>query len=256
MLLTHQYKLRLTKAQEATFDRWLELCRRQYNYRLWERFDWYEMQRCPINACPLVSSIAQPKEYPDYYWQKRDLVNSKKLFPEYKELPSHTLQEIVARVDKAFDRWIKVDSTDKRLGKPRFKGKGRYHSLAFADPIKPEHIRGNRIQLPKIGEIRVIMHRAIPDGFKVKNATVTKKSDGWYIIAGWGQFLQILSVKAASAGQGAIAVNPNGTSQNCSGCGAHVPKTLADRWHRCPHCGLEMDRDVNAAKNIVVHLDS
>jgi transposase len=68
--------------------------------------------------------------------------------------------------------------------------------------------------------------------------------------AGWGQFLQILSVKAASAGQGAIAVNPNGTSQECSGCGAHVPKTLADRWHSCPHCGLEMDRDENAARNI------
>jgi putative transposase len=47
-----------------------------------------------------------------------------------------------------------------------------------------------------------------------------------------------------------IAVNPNGTSQECSGCGAHVPKILADRWHSCPHCGLEMDRDENAARNV------
>lgn len=47
-----------------------------------------------------------------------------------------------------------------------------------------------------------------------------------------------------------IAVNPNGTTQNCSGCGYKVPKTLKDRWHSCPHCGLELDRDLNAAINI------
>ena len=53
-----------------------------------------------------------------------------------------------------------------------------------------------------------------------------------------------------SAGKLAIAVNPNGTTQNCSNCGTHVPKTIADRWHSCPVCGLELDRDVNAAINI------
>nr|WP_281067856.1 transposase [Anthocerotibacter panamensis] len=47
-----------------------------------------------------------------------------------------------------------------------------------------------------------------------------------------------------------IAVNPNGTSQECSSCGTHVPKTLADRWHSCPSCGLSLDRDHNAALNI------
>ena len=68
--------------------------------------------------------------------------------------------------------------------------------------------------------------------------------------AGWGQFLQILSIKAERAGLLTIAVNPNGTTQNCSGCGQKVPKTIQDRWHSCPHCGLELDRDHNAAINI------
>ncbi|HEY9641380.1 MAG TPA: transposase, partial [Coleofasciculaceae cyanobacterium] len=68
--------------------------------------------------------------------------------------------------------------------------------------------------------------------------------------AGWGQFLSILSVKAVNAGLMTIAVNPNGTTQNCSGCGQKVPKTIQDRWHSCPHCGLELDRDHNAAINI------
>jgi putative transposase len=68
--------------------------------------------------------------------------------------------------------------------------------------------------------------------------------------AGWGQFLQILAVKAERAGLRAIAVDPSGTSQNCSQCGQKVPKTIRDRWHSCPHCGLELSRDHNAAINI------
>jgi putative transposase len=68
--------------------------------------------------------------------------------------------------------------------------------------------------------------------------------------AGWGTFLQILSIKAESAGVMTIAVNPNGTTQDCSKCGQKVPKTIRDRWHSCPHCGCELDRDHNAAINI------
>ena len=40
------------------------------------------------------------------------------------------------------------------------------------------------------------------------------------------------------------------TSQKCSQCGIMVPKTLAVRVHKCPNCGLKMDRDYNAALNI------
>ena len=68
--------------------------------------------------------------------------------------------------------------------------------------------------------------------------------------AGWNQFLQILSIKAERAGLVTIAVNPNGTSQDCSGCGVKVKKALSERWHSCPHCGCELDRDHNAAINI------
>jgi len=47
-------------------------------------------------------------------------------------------------------------------------------------------------------------------------------------------------------------VNPKNTTQICSGCGELVPKTLADRIHCCPHCGLEVDRDLNAVLLIFV----
>ena len=69
--------------------------------------------------------------------------------------------------------------------------------------------------------------------------------------AAWGQFIEILQVKAEEAGREVVLVNPRGTSQECSGCGARVPKKLHVRIHRCDGCGLILDRDVNAAKNIL-----
>lgn len=68
--------------------------------------------------------------------------------------------------------------------------------------------------------------------------------------AGWAQFASILQAKAESAGREFFAVDPRGTSQECSGCGAVVRKDLGVRVHDCPKCGLVLDRDVNAAKNV------
>jgi putative transposase len=377
MRIAYQYRLRLTTTQQTTIDKWLELCRRQYNYRLAERFNWWQQNRCDINACPLICYLPELKDRPDFYSQKRDLVNSKVLVPEYKELPSHALQDVIERVEKTFDRWLKGDSSGSRSGKPRFKGQGRSRSITFPDPIKPEHIDGRFIQLPKLGKLKMILHRPLPAGFKVKTAAIVKRVDGYYITlslqdssvpelspemptmdntigidmglksflvndageevaipqhyrksedrlkrlqrslsrkkkgskrrqkaikrvakahlkvanqrqdfhyktaksllnqgknighealnikgiarsrmaksthdAGWGTFLQILSIKAERAGLMTIAVNPNGTTQDCSNCAQKVPKTIRDRWHSCPHCGLELDRDHNAAINI------
>ncbi|NEP81070.1 MAG: helix-turn-helix domain-containing protein [Okeania sp. SIO3B3] len=49
----YQYKLRPNKEQTVVIEMWLELLRRQYNYRLSERFSWWEENRCPVNTCPL-----------------------------------------------------------------------------------------------------------------------------------------------------------------------------------------------------------
>jgi putative transposase len=69
--------------------------------------------------------------------------------------------------------------------------------------------------------------------------------------AAWTQFTQCLSYKAEYAGRKVVFVNPAYTSQDCSACGHRVPKNLSDRIHRCPCCGLVMDRDENAANNIL-----
>lgn len=68
--------------------------------------------------------------------------------------------------------------------------------------------------------------------------------------AAWGMFIGTLASKAECAGTWAVPVDPRGTSIRCSQCGREVPKTLEDRVHRC-FCGLMMDRDENAARNIL-----
>jgi putative transposase len=376
MRIAHQYRLRPTSNQVAQMSEWLDLLRRQYNYRLGERFNWYEQNRCDINACPLICYLPELKDQPDFYSQKRDLVNSKALFPVYQNIHSQVLQNCVERVKKTFDRWLQGDINGKRSGKPRFKGIGRYRSFTFPQ-VKPDCINGKFIKLPSFGNVKLILHRPLPERFKIKTVTISSKADGWYVTlsledssvpkpmldvptmdntigidvglksflvtdqgeevaipqpyrkaekrlkqlqrslsrakkgsvrrrkavkrvalahlkvanqrkdfhyktakkllnegknvgheslnikgiartrmaksthdAGWGQFLQILSIKAERAGLMAIAVNPNGTTQLCSSCGHKVPKTIQDRWHSCPNCGCELDRDHNAAINI------
>lgn len=69
--------------------------------------------------------------------------------------------------------------------------------------------------------------------------------------AAWGGFLETLKRKAESAGVQVVEVDPRGTSQVCSGCGAEVKKALSIRMHRCEGCGLVLHRDVNAARNIL-----
>jgi putative transposase len=68
--------------------------------------------------------------------------------------------------------------------------------------------------------------------------------------AGWSQFVSMLSYKAECAGRRVVRVDPRGTSQTCV-CGASVPKTLADRWHDCPACGLSLSRDHVSAQLIL-----
>ncbi len=84
----------------------------------------------------------------------------------------------------------------------------------------------------------VIVHEDLAVKNMVKNHSLARAIHD----AAWSQFLTILTRKAEEAGRQAIAVDPRGTSQTCP-CGASVPKTLADRWHDCPVCGLSLPRD-------------
>ncbi|WP_416211640.1 RNA-guided endonuclease InsQ/TnpB family protein [Nostoc sp. DedQUE12b] len=375
MRTAYQYKLRPTAKQAIEIDRWLSMLCAQYNFLLADRFDWHERNRSPINACPLVCHIPELRDNPDYYSQKKTLPQLKKTHPWYGEIYSQVLQDIVKRVKTTFDRFLKGDSNGKRSGRPRFKSRDRYRTFTYPQ-IKDGCLQGSLITLPMFGIVKVILHRPIPDGFKIKTASVTKKADGYYLSlsledttiptikpdfnpnsitgidlglkellttsdgdvvsipqhyrksqkrlrviqkrisrrkkgssrckkaikqvakqhkkvadkrkdfhfktannllkkydvvvhedlnvkglsrsmlaksvydAGWSSFLSILTTKAENAGLLVIAVNPSGTSQDCSKCGVKVPKKLHERWHDCPNCKCSLDRDHNAALNI------
>ncbi len=71
--------------------------------------------------------------------------------------------------------------------------------------------------------------------------------------AGWSMFANMLAYKAEGAGCRVVFVNPEDTSKMCSNCGSirdHL--SLRDREYACPNCGLLIDRDLNAARNILI----
>ena len=83
--------------------------------------------------------------------------------------------------------------------------------------------------------------------YMVKNRHLAKSIQD----AGWGQFITWVKAYGVLHAIPVIVVTPHFTSQNCSACGRLVKKSLSVRTHICPSCGLVMDRDHNAAKNIL-----
>jgi putative transposase len=153
----------------------------QYNYLLADRFDWWERNRSPINACSLVCHLSELRDNPDYYSQKKTLPSLKKTHPWYAEIYSQVLQDVVKRVKTTFDRFLVGDSNGKRSGRPRFKPRNRYRTFTYPQ-INVACLQDNTINLPMLGRVKVILHRPIPDGFKIKTASVSKKPDGYYLI--------------------------------------------------------------------------
>ena len=170
MQLTYKYTLRPTKHEAVTITTQLELCRRQYNYRLGDRFKRWESTRTPLNACPLTAYRVSVEEiyknipltrvqtrdgrkkdgsgnpltkkgdvfsniYGGYVQvptvQLADLKNTKRLFPDYKLLDGQVLQDVVHPVETSFPHFTIPDKNGNRRGKPKFKGFHYYKSLTY-----------------------------------------------------------------------------------------------------------------------------
>jgi IS605 OrfB family transposase len=98
-----------------------------------------------------------------------------------------------------------------------------------------------------IASCDLIAYEALQIRNMVKNRHLAKSIHD----ASWARFLWWVEYAAQAAGVVTVAAPPNWTSQQCSGCGELVRKSLSVRTHRCPHCGLVLDRDHNAAANIL-----
>ncbi len=93
--------------------------------------------------------------------------------------------------------------------------------------------------------------KQVENGAYVHNGAAAKGGLNKSILdAGWGQCVQFCTYKAGWAGRTVVHIDPGYTSQVCSGCGAVKKKERSERWHSC-ECGAELDRDHNAALNIL-----
>jgi IS605 OrfB family transposase len=116
----------------------------------------------------------------------------------------------------------------------------KQHQLIVFEELEIQHL--TKHARPKQDEET---GRYLPNGAAAKSGLSKSILD-----AGWGQFQQMCVVKAGYAGRHIIFVNPRYTSQVCSQCGTVRKRSLDERWHSC-ECGCELDRDTNAAINIL-----
>jgi putative transposase len=116
----------------------------------------------------------------------------------------------------------------------------RQYDVIYVEAIQPAKL--SRRPAPKQDEHGTYVHNGAS-----QKAGLNKSIQD----AGWRHFLTILTFKAACAGKRVEAVSPAYTSQECSGCGERIQISLSVRTHVCTNCGLILDRDLNAARNIV-----
>ena len=116
-----------------------------------------------------------------------------------------------------------------------------------------EHVCNQRQDfLHKIANTYVSTYSNIyVENLKIKNMIKNKHLSKSIADVSWGKFFELVSYKAVEAGRTLLKVRPHNTSQLCSKCGIIVPKTLKERVHDCPNCGLVLTRDHNSAINIL-----
>jgi len=162
----------------------LELLRRHWNYSLGQRLDYLRRTRSQVDRCSIVSEpIGDIPERVNYYTQQSDLKQTKVLFPDYRQIWAESQQVNLQRLNKAWERWLVPDTTGKRGGRPRFKKPGELRSFVYPriNSLKAgAHLIDGMLKLSKIGQMKVVVHRPLPDGFVLKTCTIVRKADGWY----------------------------------------------------------------------------
>ncbi|MBA2391119.1 MAG: transposase [Ktedonobacteraceae bacterium] len=278
-----KYRLYPTKVQVVKLEWTLSRCCELYNAALQERKDIWNACKKHLNFYDPDWCTEHAKDYRvTYYDQANALPTLKRdVRPEYTAIGSQVLQDVLRRVDKAFAafyRRVRCGQTQATLGinlehstilfailvkqaaqevgtchrkirnqRADFLHKEArdlvkcYETIVFED-LKPKNL--SRRPKPKQDENGTFL----PNGAAAKAGLNKSIAD-----AAWGLFVRLVRAKAESAGHTTVVlVNPKNTSQICSGCKRKGPhKDLDERTHTCQHCGLVLDRDHNAALNIL-----
>ena len=169
MRKTYKYRLMPNKTVEKKLHWVLTRCRELYNAGLSERRDAYRMAGKSIT----------------YYDQQNDLPEIKaEIREEYQDIAAHVLQDVLQRLNKAFQRFFDRVKKGQKPGYPRFQGRNRYDSFTYPDgagwklKTEPDSKRAY-LKLTKIGTIRVKLHR--PMVGIVKTVTIKREGEHWYV---------------------------------------------------------------------------
>lgn len=143
------------------------LCRHLYNAALQERREAYRKAGRTVG----------------FYEQKRWLPEIRTELPEYKQIHSQVLQNVIERVDRAFQGFFRRVKAGQKAGYPRFKGQGRYDSFTFPQAgttgVKLQE-GGKRVLIYGIGSVKMKLHRPLEG--RLKTATLKREGDDWYIV--------------------------------------------------------------------------
>jgi putative transposase len=161
MLKAFKYRIYPSHAQQTTLNRWLTLCCELYNAGLQERRDAWKICRKSVTN----------KE------QQNQLPEIKELCSEFGMVHSQVLQDVLKRLDKAFDGFFRRVKTGNKAGYPRFRSCSRYDSFTF--PQSGFAVESGKLKLSKIGKVKIKLHRPIEG--KIKTCTITKSATGkWF----------------------------------------------------------------------------
>ncbi|MFW5908994.1 MAG: RNA-guided endonuclease InsQ/TnpB family protein, partial [Desulfosalsimonas sp.] len=163
MTISKSFKYRIypTRAQITNLENQFSMCRHLYNWSLAERKEAYETSGETIS----------------YNTQQNNLPALKKARPWYKGVYSQVLQDVLRRLDKAYQHFFRRVKSDEVPGFPRFKKRGQWNSITY-----PQYsaFPSSRIKVPKVGTIKTVYHREIPKEAKVKTLTITREGSKWF----------------------------------------------------------------------------
>lgn len=163
MRRAYLYQAKINKATQANAEKWLELCRYLYNAALEQRILYYKQGKKSLSA----------------YSQNYQLPELKGAFPEFKEVNSQVLQEVIGKLDKAYQHFFRRVRNDENPGFPRFKGKNRFNSftLRYTQGWKLE---GRYLIISKVGRFKLYPIMAIKG--QIKTITVRRSpTSKWFV---------------------------------------------------------------------------
>jgi len=150
------------------------------------------------------------------------------------------------RAEKALTRLQRRVSSKVKGSKNRTKARGK---------LARKHLKVRRQRRDfavKAARALVMSNDVIAyEDLRVRNMVKNRRLAKSISDAGWRAFVTWLGYLAQVYGKIVVAVPPAYTSQDCSGCGERVMKALSERTHVCPRCMAVLDRDHNAARNIL-----